>query len=87
VGDGSDVSGGVGELWWRVVVVTRTCSTGEPRGSEMRRKNRGKRWSSPKDDNGGGVAAKSGGVGGAPISRRGLEVKGVKGKLLIALAE
>jgi hypothetical protein len=43
------------------------------RGGKLDR-NRG-RWSSPKGDNGGGVAAESGGVGGAPVSWRGREVE------------
>jgi hypothetical protein len=89
-GGGYDVSSGVGELRWRATVVTRTYSTGEPRGSEMRQKNGGKigeRWSSLKGGNGGGVAAESGGVGGASMSRRGWEVEGVKGKVLSAPIE
>jgi hypothetical protein len=89
-GGGYDVSSGVGELRSRAVVATRTCSTREPRGSEMRWKNGGKtgeRWSSPKGGNGGGVAAESGGVGRALVSRRRREVEGAKGKVMSNPAE
>jgi hypothetical protein len=44
----------------------------------MRRKDgrkTGERWSSLKGGNGGGVASKSGGVGGASVSQRGREVE------------
>jgi hypothetical protein len=66
-----DVSGGIYELWWRAVVATGSCITGELRGSDMRQKDGWKtreRWSSPKRSNGGGVAAKSGRVDGASVS-------------------
>jgi hypothetical protein len=55
----------------------------------MSQKNGGKtedKWSSPTGDNGGGIAAKSGGVGEAPVSQHGREVEGVKETLLHALA-
>jgi hypothetical protein len=72
---GSDVSDGIGEFRWRATVAIGR--------SEMRRKNgwkTGERWSSPKGGNGGGVPAKSGEVGGAPVSRRGREVEGGEGE-------
>jgi hypothetical protein len=55
-----------------------TCRTGELRGSDMWWKDRrktGERWSSPKGGNGGGVAAKSDGVGGALVIQRGREIE------------
>jgi hypothetical protein len=82
-GGNDDVFGDVGELRWRATVVIGTCSTEELRGSVMWRKNGGKpgeRWSSPKGSNDGGVAAKSGGVGGAPVSRCGREIEGGEGE-------
>jgi hypothetical protein len=73
-----DVSGGIDELQWRAAVVNGTYRTGEPRGSDMRWKDRrkiGERWSSAKGGNGGGVAAKPDGVGGALVSQRGREIE------------
>jgi hypothetical protein len=64
-------------------VATGTCSTRESRGSVMRRKNGRKtreRWSSPKGGNSDDIAAKSGGVGGALVSRCGREVEGGEGE-------